>query len=105
MPSSLLANVDRGIDFSSKSVDITGQLKVLPELTRETSNPGGTHSIILQHLLPTTVEFIEQANSVYPVDLVISITYSTDARTVEVRRDKGYNVSVPPDLDYLINEL
>ena len=98
-------NIEQGTDFQTKSVDITGQLKVLKELTAETTNGDGTHSIILQHILPTTVEFIERVNSVYPVDLVISITYSTDAATVDLLKAKGYDVLVPPDITYMLNEL
>jgi adenosylhomocysteinase len=101
----LLENIERGHDFVGKSIDISGNLKVLAELTDETRNPDGIHSIILQHILPTTVEFIERVNSVYPVDLVISITYSTDAATVKLLRSKGYNVLVPPDIDYMLNSL
>jgi adenosylhomocysteinase len=100
-----VANMELGIDFTDRTVDITGQLKVLKELTEETKNPDNTHSIILQHILPTTVEFIDRVNSVYPVDLIISITYSTDQKTVEVLRSKGYSVLVPPDINYMLNSL
>ena len=101
----LVENTEPGYDSVTKSIDISGQLKVLKELTAETRNPDGTHSIMLQHILPTTVEFIERVNSVYPVDLVISITYSTDAATVKLLRSKGYNILVPPDIDYMLNSL
>lgn len=99
------ANLEHGLDFLERSVDITGQLKVLKELTGETKNPDGTRSIILQHILPTTVEFIDRVNSVYPVELIISIVYSNDPKTVEVLKAKGYNVFVPPSLDYMLNDL
>ena len=89
LPPSFVANIDRGLDFIERSVDITGQLKVLKELAGETSNTDGTHSIVLQHILPTTVEFIDRVNSVYPVDLVIAITYSADAHTVELLNRRG----------------
>lgn len=91
--------------FQKRSIDISGQLKVLKELTSETKNPDGTHSIILQHILPTTVEYIDRVNSVYPVDLVIAITYSADAGTVALLKAKGYNVLVPPSIDYMLNSL
>jgi S-adenosylhomocysteine hydrolase len=105
LPTGLIANIDQGLDFVDRSIDITGQLKVLKELTTETSNADGTHSIILQHILPTTVEFIDRVNSVYPVDLVIAITYSADASTVQLLKSKGYKVLVPPDIDYMLNKL
>lgn len=101
----LLANLEHGFDFCQRSVDISGQLKVLKEFTAETQNQDNTHSIILQHILPTTVEYIERVHSVYPVDLVISIQYSTDMKTVEVLRSKGFNVFVPPNIDYMLNDL
>jgi S-adenosylhomocysteine hydrolase len=105
LPSSLVVNIDQGVDFVERSVDITGQLKVLKELAGETTNTDGTHSIILQHILPTTVEFIDRVNSVYPVDLVIAITYSADANTVELLKSKRYKVLVPPDIDYMLSNL
>jgi adenosylhomocysteinase len=89
LPSSLVSNIERGTDFVEKSVDITGQLKVLRELVSETTNADQTHSVILQHILPTTVEFIDQVNTVYPVDLVIAIVYSADAKTVEPLEIQG----------------
>jgi len=105
LPSSLVSNIESGTDFVEKSVDITGQLKVLRELVSETTNADQTHSIILQHILPTTVEFIDQVNMVYPVDLVIAIVYSADAKTVELLKSKGYKVFVPPSIDYMLNSL
>src|SRR5580704_9667580 len=105
LPPGIIANIDYGLDFVERSIDITGQLKVLKELAGETSNTDGTHSIVLQHILPTTVEFIDRVNSVYPVDLVIAITYSADANTVKLLKSKGYTVLVPPDIDYMLNNL
>jgi adenosylhomocysteinase len=101
----LQANLEQGQDFEVSSIDISGQLRVLKELTEETKNTDGTHSIILQHILPTTVEFIERVNSVYPVDLVIAITYSADAGTVALLKKMGYNVFVPPDIAYMLSRL
>lgn len=98
-------NIERGHNFTKKCIDISGQLRVLEELTGETKNPDGIHSIILQHILPTTVEFIERVNSIYPVDLVIAIPYSADATTVKLLQSKGYNVLVPPDIDYMFSSL
>jgi hypothetical protein len=39
------------LKFVEKSIDITGQLKVLKELVVETSNADSAHSMILQHNL------------------------------------------------------
>src|SRR4029077_8904657 len=39
------------------------------------------------------------------VDLVIAITYSADAGTVALLKAKGYNVLVPPSIDYMLNSL
>ncbi len=90
---------------TSRLRDLDGHLKVLQKLTSETRNPDNTHSIILQHILPTTVEFIEQVNSVYPVDLVIAISYSADQKTVALLKAKGYDVYVPPDIEFMLNDL
>lgn len=100
-----MMNLTNGVEVGIETIDITGQMKVLRELTKETSNIDNTHSIILQHILPTTIEYIDLVNSVYPVDLVISIVYSTDVPTVKYLRDKGYNVLVPQSIDYMKNEL
>ena len=105
LPLTYLANLNRGLDFIESKVNIAGHLKVLAELTKETQNPTGTHSVLLQHILPTTVEFIARVNSVYSVDLVISITYSTDSKTVALLKSMGYNVFVPPSIDYMLNNL
>lgn len=84
-------------------IDLEGNLKVLDELVTETKNPDNTHSIILQHILPTTVEYIDKVNSVYPVDLIIAIVYSANIETVELLRTKGYEVVVPKDIDDMFN--
>lgn len=87
------------------SIDPTGSLKVLKQLTAETKNPDNTRSIILQHILPTTVEYIDLINSVYPVELVISIVYSNDPAAAAALQAKGYKVLVPPSIDYMKQEL
>ncbi|MFS4482928.1 hypothetical protein ACKGJY_07905 [Hyunsoonleella sp. 2307UL5-6] len=99
------SNIEKGVDFGIKKIDIEGKMKVLKQLADKTENPDQTHSIILQHILPTTIEYIDIVNSVYPVELVISIVYSNDMPTVEALRKKGYNVIVPPSIDYMKNEL
>ena len=98
-------NESRGVQVGVRKIDITGKMKVLRKLAEETSNPDNTHSIILQHILPTTIEYVDIVNSVYPVDLVISIVYSNDQPTVDALRAKGYEVLVPPSIDYMKNEL
>jgi len=100
-----LSSIEHGLSWTTKMPDISGRLKVLQALTEETNNPNNTHSIILQHILPTTVEYIDKVNSVYPVDLVISICYSNDAKTVEILKAKGYNVFVPPNINFMLNDL
>jgi S-adenosylhomocysteine hydrolase len=105
LPPTVVANLKSGLTFVEKTIDITGQLRVLKELASETTNTDATHSIILQHILPTTVEFIDGVNSVYPVDLVIAVTYSADSATVELLKSKGYKVIVPPDIDYMLTKL
>jgi len=99
LPPTHLKNIEH-----ERGIDISGHLLVLRELAAETKNPDNTHSIILQHILPTTVEYIELVNSVYPVDLVIAIPYSAESRTVELLKSKGYTVYVPRDVpDMLAN--
>jgi adenosylhomocysteinase len=105
LPATVVANLESELKFVEKSIDITGQLKVLKELAAETTNADNTHSIVLQHILPTTVEFIDRVNSVYPVDLVIAITYSADSATVDLLKSKGYKVIIPPDIDYMLTKL
>lgn len=103
--SNLFSNLSSSTNIGLKTIDITGKMKVLRKLAKETKNPDGTHSIILQHILPTTIEYVDIVNSVYPVDLVISIVYSNDQPTVEALRAKGYKVIVPTSIDYMKNEL
>jgi adenosylhomocysteinase len=91
-------NIEHGIDLD-------GHLLVLKHLADETTNGSNAHSIILQHILPTTVEYVERVNSVYPVDLIIAICYSVDAQTVETLKSKGYNVYVPKSIDEMLNEV
>jgi adenosylhomocysteinase len=93
-----LNNIESGID-------IQGHLLVLKELVSETTNPTNTHSVILQHVLPTIVEYIDLVNKVYPVDLIIAIAYSVDLPTVELLRAKGYNVYIPADINDMLNNL
>ncbi|MFZ1246811.1 MAG: hypothetical protein WAR41_17245, partial [Azonexus sp.] len=61
------AKLDHGEQVGKVSIDPTGELRVLRELTAETKNPDNTHSIILQHVLATTIGYIDLVNSVYPV--------------------------------------
>ncbi|MCR8852712.1 NAD(P)-dependent oxidoreductase [Lysinibacillus fusiformis] len=84
-------------------IDIDGHLNVLAALVEETSNPDNTRSIILQHILPTTIEYIDLVNSIYPVELIIAIPYSADSWTVEQLKNKGYDVVVPKDIDDMLN--
>lgn len=100
-----MQKLEGGQQIGKVSLDPSGDLKVLRQLVKETENPDNTHSIILQHILPTTVGYVDLVNSVYPVDLVISIVYSTDANTVSVLEAKGYKVFVPPSIEYMKNEL
>ncbi|MBK7645760.1 MAG: hypothetical protein IPJ12_00895 [Betaproteobacteria bacterium] len=99
------AKLDHGEQVGKVSIDPTGELRVLRELTAETKNPDNTHSIILQHVLATTIGYIDLVNSVYPVDLVIAIVYSADKSTVATLEAKGYKVFVPPSIDYMKQEL
>jgi adenosylhomocysteinase len=98
LPLTHIKNIEDGIDMS-------GHLWVLKELTEETKNEDNTHSVILQHILPTTVEYIDRVNQVYPVDLVIAICYSADPATIELLRKKGYNVYLPKDINDMLTNL
>ncbi len=98
LPPTHAKNVEKGID-------IEGHLLVLKQLASETKNVAKAHSMILQHVLPTTIEYIEHVNTVYPVDLVIAICYSADAGAVQILRSKGYDVYVPKSIDEMLNEL
>ncbi|MCB0251545.1 MAG: hypothetical protein KDI07_23445, partial [Anaerolineae bacterium] len=40
----------------------------------------------------------------YPVDLIIAITYSADPPTVDLLREKGYEVYVPASIDEMLND-
>jgi S-adenosylhomocysteine hydrolase len=102
---SLLSNLAAPTVIEGLSVNMAGELNVLRKLVATTTNADNTHSIILQHILPTTVEYIDVINSIYPVDLVISIVYSNDPATADLLRKKGYNVLVPPSIDYMKNDL
>jgi adenosylhomocysteinase len=102
---SLSAQLESGQHIGQVAIDPTGSLKVLQQLRNETTNPDRTHSIILQHILPTTVEYIDQIHTIYPVELVIAIVYSVDAITVDVLKKKGYRVLVPPSLEYMKQDL
>jgi adenosylhomocysteinase len=84
-------------------IDIRGHLRVLRQLTKQTRNEDGTRCVILQHILPTTVEYIDRVNEVYPVDLVIAIEYSADQPTVDLLQGKGYRVHVPQDIEDMLN--
>lgn len=99
-----LSGLPRTYDLNIESgIDIRGHLKVLRSLTKQTQNKDGTHCVLLQHIIPTTIEYIDRVNSVYPVDLVIAIVYSTDLDTVDRLRNKGYNVHLPADIDDMLN--
>ena len=83
-------------------IDIDGHLTVLKALAAETTNDNKTQCIILEHILPTTVEYIDWVNSIYPVCLVIAISYSVDPGTVDLLRSKGYNVHVPSSIEEML---
>lgn len=99
------AKLGDGQKIGMVSLEPSGELKVLRQLVKETVNHDNTHSIILQHILPTTVGYIDLVNSIYPVDLIISIVYSNDANTVKVLEEKGYKVLVPPSIEYMKHDL
>src|SRR4051794_39194082 len=89
-------NAGMGEYVGHTKIEIAGQLKVLEKLCKLTLNPDGTRSVLIQHVLPTTIEYVEIINSIYPVDLVVSIVYSSNEDTVKKLREKGFNVLVPP---------
>ena len=97
--------LEGGEQIGMLTIDPSGSLKVLTRLTAETANPDGTHCIILQHVLPTTLKYIELVDTVYPVDRVIAICYSADAATVDLLRAKGFDVVVPLSIEYMKQEL
>lgn len=99
------ARLDGGEQIGRLSIDPSGSLKVLKELTGSTQSPDKTRAIILQHILPTTVEYIELVNLVYPVELVVSIVYSNDPATVAALEAKGFKVLVPESIDYMRDKL
>jgi len=84
-------------------IDISGHLTVLQALAAQTKNDSHCQCIILEHILPTTVEYIERVNSVYPVCQVIAISYSADPSTVDLLRTKGYNVHVPASIQDMLD--
>ena len=100
-----ISNLSSDVRIGKASIDISGKMKVLKDLADKTKNPENVHSIILQHILPTTVEYIEIVNKVYPVDLIISIVYSNNEDTVKFLRQKGYKIIVPNSIEYMKNEL
>lgn len=99
LPLTHLKNIEE-----AAGIDIEGHLSVLAELASETINADNTHAIILQHILPTTVEYINRVNSVYPVDLIIAISYSADPSTVDVLRKAGYEITVPKSIDEMLTQ-
>jgi S-adenosylhomocysteine hydrolase len=99
-----ISGLPRTHDLNIESgIDIHGHLRVLRALAEETKNEDDTHCVILQHIIPTTIEYIDRVNSVYPVDLIIAIVYSVDETTVDQLRAKGYTVYVPIDIDDMLN--
>lgn len=98
-------NASQGEMIGRTKIELTGQLKVLNSLAKSSQNPDKTRCVLIQHVLPTTIEYVEVVNSVYPVDLVVSIVYSNHQGTVEKLRRMGFEVLVPPSIEYMKNEL
>ena len=59
-----ISNLSSDVRIGKASIDISGKMKVLKDLADKTKNPENVHSIILQLILPTTVEYIEIVNKV-----------------------------------------
>lgn len=73
----LSAKLDSGKQIGTLSIDPNGSLMVLKQFAAATANPNNTQSIILQHILPRMIEYVDLVNFVYPVDLVVLIVYWT----------------------------
>lgn len=56
------------------------------------------HSILITHVLDTSIAYIEAVNSIFPVARIVAIPYSASSAAVETLRSKGFRVVVPASI-------
>lgn len=83
--------------FSSRKGN--NSLLTLEKLVSQSRNSPKTHSVIITHVMPTAIGFIEMINQIFPVQLVIAIPYSADLSTLEYLKNKKFNCYLPSSVD------
>lgn len=83
------------IGKSTKSSPSAARLSALNRLVPTVTNPGKIRSVLVAHVLPTAVEYVEAVNKSFPVSCVIVVPYSADQQAVDALRGKGFDVVVP----------
>lgn len=76
----------------------SASLPALETLVQTVKNPGATSCVLITHVLNTAVHYVDLINSVFGVAAVVAIPYSSDARAIQILRDKGYSVIVPKNV-------
>ena len=89
---------------SENSADMPGlaessEFIALAELTKTVSRPGTTRSLLVTHVMPTAIEYIELVNSVFPVSSIVAIPYSANPDAVSMLTKQGYKVVVPNSVE------
>ncbi len=78
-------------------------LLTLEKLVSQSKNPQKIHSVVITHVMPTSVNYIEMIHQVFPLQLVIAIPYSADLSTLEYLKNKRINCYLPSTIDETFN--
>lgn len=71
------------------------RLKALEIVVNQTQCPYRVNSVVITHVLPTSEEYLDLINQIFPIQLVIAIPYSADKETLERIKKKGILVYLP----------
>lgn len=82
------------------SVTKSSELKVLETLVNKCEHlKNRCRSVLITHVLPTAVPYIQLVNEIFPVSLVIAIPYSADAMTLEALEKSGIPTYLPDSVE------
>ncbi|MBI4090845.1 MAG: hypothetical protein HY422_02375 [Candidatus Komeilibacteria bacterium] len=80
------------VEHASTTLPVTERLIAADAL------PKSAHCMLITHVLPTSVDFIEALNKLFPVQRIIAIPYSYDRSAVAALRKKNFRVLIPKSL-------
>ena len=97
----LLSHLTRSthVDEWSAGVIDQGRLPTLTQLVANYVPSRRVDAVLITHLLPSSVEYITQIHTAFPIESIVGVPYSSEASTIQHLRDLGFAVVVPGSIE------